>query len=146
MSGFSGSVSTEFVDSAACGDIDGVISCLSDPTFPASAINLVDKDGRSAFHYGCLNDDVPLLTVLFGDARVDTELRTPNEDSPLHLSSLYAALGAMEMLMDNGADKDSVNKFGETALHLVAGSGDKGAVDAASLLLERGAKVMRNYN
>jgi len=130
---------TEFVDAAACGDLDGVKLCLADPIFPAATINKVDKDGRSAFHYGCLNDDVPLLTVLFADQRVDTKLTTPNGDAALHLSSLYAALSAMRMLIDNGAELNAQNKYGETALHLVAGSGDKGARDAAKLLLERGA-------
>jgi len=135
------STSTEFVDSAACGDLDGVKACLSDPSTSSACINLVDKDGRSAFHYGCLNDDVPLLTVLFSDSRVDTSLRTPNSDTPLHLASLYAALGAMKMLIDNGCDIDAQNKYLETPLHLVAGSGDKGAVNAANILLSRGASM-----
>jgi ankyrin repeat protein len=134
--------SSEFVDSAACGDLDGVRTCLADPTFPAASINAIDKDGRSAFHYGCLNDDVPLLTILFADPRVDKCLRTPRGDSPLHLASLYASLEAMKLLFSDSCDLNAQNDYGETALHLAAGSGDKGAVNSVNLLLGAGASLV----
>ena len=85
------------MDAAACGDINGVRTLLL-TDISAEAINCVDKDGRSAFHYACLNDDVPLLTLLLADARVDVHKRSPKGDSGLHMASLYAALEAMKML------------------------------------------------
>ena len=63
-----------FVDTAACGDLDGLKEFLKDPSFTTELINAIDKDGRSAFHYACLNDDVPLLKVLLADNRVDVKV------------------------------------------------------------------------
>ena len=106
------------------------------------AINCVDKDGRTAFHYACLNDDVPLLTILLAESRVDVCKVSPKGDTGLHMASLYAALEAMNLLRADGRIKiDAQNKFGETPLHLCAGSGDKGAGKAAALLLEWGAPL-----
>lgn len=77
MASFTSSPSSQFVDASACGDTDAVIDFLSDASFPASSINYVDKDGRSSFHYACLNDDVPLLKILMADGRVDVLLTSP---------------------------------------------------------------------
>jgi len=135
----------EFVDAAACGDLDGVQELLADAALAAAVINAVDKDGRSAFHYACLNDDVPLLTVLLGEPRVDKALTSPNGDTALHMAALYAALEALKLLFADAALASALlgaqNKFGETALHLCAGSGDKGAHKAALLLLGAGASL-----
>ena len=136
--------SAEFVDAAACGDLSGVQALLetTDPALPAACINCVDKDGRSAFHYACLNDDVPLLSLLLADARVDASLRSPKGDTGLHMAALYAALEAMALLRTDGRIAlDGTNQFGETPLHLCAGSGDKGAGKAAALLLQWGAPL-----
>jgi ankyrin repeat protein len=135
-------VDNEFVDSAACGDMDGVINLLANKDYPSAAINAVDKDGRTAFHYSCLNDDVPLLTVLLADDRVNVKQTSPKGDTALHMAALYAALEAMRLLFEDGRGNELLNaknNFGETPLHLCAGSGDKGAAKAALLLLENGA-------
>lgn len=133
---------TEFVDAAACGDLNGVKSLLEDETLSRDIINCVDKDGRSAFHYACLNDDVPLLTILMADDRVDVCLTSPKGDTGLHMASLYAALEAMAMLHADGrVALGAKNNYGETPLHLCAGSGDKGAGKAAALLLQWGAPL-----
>jgi hypothetical protein len=135
----------EFVDAAACGDLDGVQELLADAALAAAVINAVDKDGRSAFHYACLNDDVPLLTVLLAEPRVDKALTSPNGDTALHMAALYAALEALKLLFADATLASALlgaqNKFGETALHLCAGSGDKGAHKAALLLLGAGASL-----
>ncbi|GMI09804.1 hypothetical protein TrVE_jg7398 [Triparma verrucosa] len=143
MSAFSDN-DTSFVDAAACGDISGVEEYLADTTFPSSLINLVDKDGRSAFHYACLNDDRPLLTLLLADQRVDVVLKTPNGDTGIHLASLYSSLEALGLLFADDRAKTTINaqnKFGETPLHLCAGSGDKGAKKTSNKLLEAGADL-----
>jgi ankyrin repeat protein len=115
---------------------------LAQAETPADTINCRDKDGRTAFHYACLNDDKPLLTALLTDSRVDVALRTRNQETGLHLSSLYAALEAMTLLhLDGRLSLSDQNKFGETPLHLCAGSGDKGAAKAAALLLTFGASL-----
>jgi len=134
-----------FVDAAACGDLTGIKELLADATTSTAVINAIDKDGRSAFHYACLNDDVPLLTVLIADSRVDVELRTPKGDTCMHLAALYACLEAIRILFaDPRTAKllNAKNQWGETPLHLCAGSGDKGASRAAQLLLDAGASVL----
>lgn len=134
--------SRAFVDAAACGDLDEVKHLLEDASLEASAINAIDKDGRSAFHYGCLNDDAPLLRVLLADARVDVHLASPRGETGLHMASLYAAREALKLLFSDGrADVNAQNSFKETPLHLCAGSGDKGAAAAARLLLANGASM-----
>jgi ankyrin repeat protein len=132
----------EFVDAAACGDLAGVSTLLESKDLSADVINKVDKDGRTAFHYACLNDDVPLLTILLAEPRVDVCKVSPKGDTGLHMSSLYAALEAMALLKADGRIAlDAQNNYGETPLHLCAGSGDKGASKAASLLLDWGASL-----
>ena len=145
------SISTEFVDAAACGDLDGVknLLALDSSTMSPEIVNLPDKDGRTAFHYACLNDDVPLLTILLADTRTDVLAKSPKGDTGLHMAALYAALEALALLHADGrVDVCSKNNFGDTPLHLCAGSGDKGAAKAASLLLSHGAKLTEvdNWN
>jgi len=134
-----------FVDAAACGDHGEIKAMLADPATTREQINALDKDGRSAFHYACLNDDVPLFKVLVADPRVDVELRSPKGDVCVHLSALYASLEVLKlMFLDARACKlvSAQNNYGETPLHLTAGSGDKGAARAAGLLLEAGASLL----
>lgn len=58
------------------------------------------------------------------------------------MASLYASLSAMSLLFqDSRTNINAQNKYGETPLHLCAGSGDKGATKAAKLLLEKGASL-----
>ena len=135
---------SDFVDAAACGDLDGVRELLADASLSAEVINAIDKDGRSAFHYACLNDDARLLTLLLAEPRVVASLRSPKGDTGVHMSALYAALEALGLLLADprtAALVDAQNDFGETPLHLCAGSGDKGAAKAANLLLAAGAPL-----
>ena len=131
-----------FVDAAACGDLDAIKDYLLDSSLQPEVINMFDKDGRSSFHYSCLNDDVPLLQVLMADSRVNVNLISPNHDTGLHMAALYASLEAMKIIfVDGRINLNAQNKHLETPLHLCAGSGDKGAAKAAKLLLEAGASL-----
>ncbi|GBG28202.1 Ankyrin repeat domain-containing protein 6 [Hondaea fermentalgiana] len=134
----------DVVDLAACGDLDGVKEALADAGTTPEQVNSIDKDGRSALHYSCLNDDVKLLEILLADDRTDVTLRTPRGDTCLHLASLYASQRAMKMLFTDErglALLNEQNQWQETPLHLCAGSGDKDAVKAAQLLLDQGAAM-----
>ena len=73
-----------------------------DAAVSSDIINAIDKDGRSAFHYACLNDDIPLLTVLLADPRVDVQLKSPKGETAVHMASLYAALEALKLLVKDG--------------------------------------------
>ena len=133
-----------FVNCAACGDLDEVRVLLAsqDPVLSSEIINKVDKDGKSAFHYACLNDDANLLGILLKEPRVDVLLTSKSGDTAFHMSALYAALEAITLLHADGrVSINSQNKFGETPLHLCAGSGDKGACKTAELLLSFGASL-----
>lgn len=121
------------------------MSCVDDASSfdHVQVINKLDNDGRSAFHYACLNDDIRLLTALLADDRVDVTLCSPRGDSGLHMAALYAALEAVKALLADGRiGVDAQNKYGETPLHLCAGSGDRSAAKAARLLLEHGASLL----
>ena len=134
-----------FVDAAACGDLQAIKAMLADPNTSKEQINALDKDGRSAFHYACLNDDLPLFKVLVADPRVDVELRSPKGDVCVHLSALYASLEVLKLMFADARAAKLINvqnNYGETPLHLCAGSGDKGAGRAAGLLLEAGASLL----
>mmetsp|Transcript_4098 Transcript_4098/g.4747 ORF Transcript_4098/g.4747 Transcript_4098/m.4747 type:complete len:383 (-) Transcript_4098:163-1311(-) len=136
----------QFVDAAACGDLDDVkrMLSLSETEVTKEMVNAIDKDGRSALHYSCLNDDVPLLKIMLADNRTDVGLTTPKGEGIFHMAALYASLEALKILFDSKrAQKliNSQNKYGETPMHLCAGSGDKGAAKAAKLLLDAGASL-----
>ncbi|KAJ1454971.1 ankyrin repeat-containing domain protein [Pelagophyceae sp. CCMP2097] len=133
----------DFVDAAACGDLDELRRLLADAALSPETINAQDKDGRTAFHYACLNDDAPLLRILLADARVDVLRESPKGDTGVHMAALYAAQEALKLLFADGrCNVDAQNHFQETPLHLCAGSGDKGAAKAAALLLEAGASLV----
>lgn len=131
-----------------CGSYDeiGELLALTGPTtLSREVINRVDKDGRSAWHYACLNDDVRLVRVLKKDSRVDLALRTPKGDTCAHLAALYACLEVLKELFDEPRASElweSQNMYGETCLHLCAGSGDKSAAKAARLILTKHPKLL----
>eukprot|EP00968_Pinguiococcus_pyrenoidosus_P010024 scaffold789_cov261-Pinguiococcus_pyrenoidosus.AAC.1 len=104
-----------FVDAAACGDLDGVRELLLDAQLSEAAINAVDRDGRSAFHYACLNDDARLLAVLLAEPRVDVLLRSRRGDTGLHMAALYSSLEALKLLFQDGrSELSATNNYGET--------------------------------
>lgn len=133
------------VELAACGDLDGVKAALASKETTKENVNSLDKDGRSAYHYSCLNDDVRLMEVLLNDERIDVDQRTPKGDSGVHLAALYSSLRSLERLLKDprGAKLiNAKNNFKETPLHLCAGSGDKGASKTAKMLLSAGASLL----
>ncbi len=75
---------------------------LADPSLSPLVINSTDRDGRSAFHYACLNDDAKLLTILLADPRVDVSLLSRNGETGLHMAALYSALEALALLHTDG--------------------------------------------
>ena len=131
------------MDAAACGDLDEVKRLLLlEPKISAELINQVDKDGKSAFHYACLNDDVNLLNILLTDGRVDVALTSRNGDNAFHMIALYSSLEALKALtVDGRVNINGQNRYLETPLHLCAGSGDKSAAKTGEMLLNAGASL-----
>eukprot|EP00948_MAST-09A_sp_MAST-9A-sp1_P003378 g3378.t1 len=133
----------EFVDAAGCGDFEAVQELLKDPELTSAAINKIDKDHRSAFHYACLNDDAKLCKLLLSDSRVNVTLQNERGETALHMAALYSALEALKLLLADGRCKlSTANRFGETPLHLCAGSGDKASAKTCKLLLDSGASLL----
>src|SRR5690606_12695686 len=117
-----------------------------DASTTGEVINHTDKDGRTALHYACLNDDVNLLPLLLADARVDLGKTTPNEECVFHLASLYNSMQAINLLIAKKEVMDLnlinlKNKFEETPLHLCAGTGNKASGKTALILMRNGASV-----
>ena len=63
----------------------------------------------------------------------------PRGDEGAHMAALYSSLEALKLLLAESGrcELSAVNNYGETPLHLCAGSGDKNAPKTALLLLAR---------
>lgn len=57
-------------------------------------------------------------------------------NQPLHVAAAGGDAGAINCLLDHGADIDAVGEFGETALHITV---QMNCLEATEILLARGA-------
>ncbi len=90
-------------------------------------------------HYGADGDDV-LCRILEGGA--DPHLRSgPGGETPLHVATRRRRAGAVEILLEHGADIDAVTEGGKTAYaHAVR----RGFDEVAALLTKHGASTDLN--
>ena len=90
-------------------------------------------------HYGADGDTV-LRRILEGGA--DPHLRSgPGEETPLHVATRRRRAGAVEILLEHGADIDAVTEGGKTAYaHAVR----RGFDEVAALLARHGASTDLN--
>jgi ankyrin repeat protein len=79
-----------------------------------------------------------MLVFLLLFAQVGQQGEMLSQAELLHRCALRGETSSVEMLLKLGADANSVDKHGKTALH---DASLKGHVDTARLLLDRGAKV-----
>lgn len=79
-----------------------------------------------------------MLPILLFFAQIGQKQEMLSQSELLHRSAMRGEAGAIEMLLKLGADVNSADKHGKTALHDAC---LKGHVDSARLLLDRGAKI-----
>jgi ankyrin repeat protein len=77
-----------------------------------------------------------VILLLFAQIGHKQEMLSPSE--LLHRAAMRGETSAIEMLLKLGADVNSTDQHGKTALH---DASLKGHVDTARLLLDRGAKI-----
>lgn len=100
-------------------------------------VNAPEPDGTTALHWAVQRNDVDLVSRLL---RAGAKVNVKNSFgvSPMSEAALAANPVLIDRLLAAGADVESPNADGQTALMVVAKTGQ---VDAARVLLKKGAKV-----
>ena len=96
-----------------------------------------DRAGRTPVHYAALEGDAA-RALQFIDAGYDVNEPDGNGFTPLHFAAQRHALEVTRVLLEHGADIDTVNRFGNSPL-LVAMSSSKGRTEEIILLRDMGA-------
>ncbi len=100
-------------------------------------VNATEPDGTTALHWAVQRNDLDLVSrLLRAGARVN--VKNTFGVSPMSEAALTANPALIERLLAARADVESPNADGQTALMVVARTGQ---VEAARVLLKRGAKV-----
>src|SRR5450759_2871265 len=92
------------------------------------------QDSGESFYQAIRNNDLPALRTLLKTAEVNT--KDKRGTTPLMMASAYGSIEAMKVLIAAGADVNTKNDLGATALHWCAGD-----IDKVRLLMEKGADV-----
>ena len=100
-------------------------------------VNAPEPDGTTALHWAVQRNDVDLVSRLL---RAGAKVNVKNSFgvSPMSEAALAANPVLIDRLLAAGADVESPNADGQTALMVVARTGQ---VEAARVLLKKGAKV-----
>ena len=121
------------VDAVKAGDRSAALALLE----RRADVNAAEADGTTALHYAVHQDDVELVRRLI---RAGAHVTVKNDygATPMSEAAIIANPTMIGLLLEAGADAESANADGQTALMVVARSG---RVEAARLLLSRGASV-----
>jgi ankyrin repeat protein len=92
------------------------------------------QDAGESFYQAIRNNDLPALRTLLKTVEVNT--KDKRGTTPLMMASAYGSIEAMKVLIVAGADVNTKNDLGATALHWCAGD-----IDKVRLLMEKGADV-----
>eukprot|EP00727_Mastigamoeba_balamuthi_P012208 m51a1_g761 hypothetical protein (228) ;mRNA; r:555311-556321 len=125
----------EFFEAAREGNLDRVRTFIETQGTP---VDKRDDDQRTAVHWAAAGGHVELLRYLLGRGAA----AQPSDESgwtPLMSASSAGRAAAVRVLaFDSSVDVNAVNERGCTALHYAC---SKGHAEAASLLLQKGARV-----
>ena len=104
----------------------------------------LDPEGRLPLHYAALANSVGEIEerLRAGD---DVNLGDRRGFTPLHFAAQQQAREAARVLLDHGAEVDSVNAYGNTPL-FVAVFNSRGSGELIALLRERGADPYKTNN
>ncbi len=101
-------------------------------------LNTRNEQGEHAL-FLALRDDAPdISSFLLGQASVQVEMRTPQDESPLMMAALKGRLELARRLIERKAE---VNKPGWTPLHYAATNADEASLAMTRLLLEHHAYI-----
>ena len=101
-------------------------------------LNTRNEEGEHAL-FLALRDDAPAVSgFLLGQAKVQVEIRTAKDESPLMMAALKGKLEAAKRLIARQAE---VNKTGWTPLHYAATNADDESLPMVRLLLEHHAYI-----
>lgn len=101
-------------------------------------LNTRNEEGEHAL-FLALRDDAPAVSgFLLGQEKVQVEIRTTQDESPLMMAALKGKLEAARRLI---ARKAEVNKPGWTPLHYAATNADDVSLPMVRLLLEHHAYI-----
>ena len=124
-------------------------------------MNAVDINGNQPLHLACKQGHTKTMNLLLSHS-ADVRAINDSGHSPLlliskhitksqrgvdsegnhalHITSKSGILMAVQLLVDLGADTNSVNKHGQTPLHAAAG-GEKDCPEVCEILLKHGANI-----
>ena len=110
-------------------------------SIPAPCLHQIIRNA-TGYHKGNYKSGAygPALTILCKEGRGDIDYPDGDGDTALHLASHDGQLELARVLLENGADLEVRNKYGETPLLLACG-GQWCSADVVRLLLENGADV-----
>lgn len=95
------------------------------------------KDGTTALHWAVHNDNLPLVERLISK-RAPVNARSDYGATPMSEAAILGNPAMIQRLLKAGADPESPNADGQTALMVLARGGH---VEAARLLLDAGVKI-----
>ncbi|POM74060.1 Hypothetical protein PHPALM_9030 [Phytophthora palmivora] len=127
------------LDLVISGDVDGLAKLLEDNSdFAVNARN--PKTGRSLLHEACARGDMKVVKFMLQETDADLTLRTMlGRCTALHLAVSNNYRSVVFLLLSNGADASSRDRFGRSPMHYVK------SLSVAKLLIQYGAKVL-DYN
>ena len=127
----SASSDTRVVDAAMEGDREAVRSLLK----RKANVNGAQGDGMTALHWAAYRDDVEMMKLLLAAGANVHAVTRVGAIPPLLLACANGNPAALELLLKAGANPNSTNANGTTALMIAAASGNSDAVK----LLDEGA-------
>ena len=112
---------------------------------------LKNKQERTALHFACMNGHVEIVLLVLQYARKKGQLEEFVNicDNISHYSALHIACRAgnveiVKLLVDSRADIHLPVKNGETCVHLACSQTGKEYSEIVELLIEKGAKFLKN--
>lgn len=81
-------------------------------------VNIPKEDGFTALHLAAINGHYRIAQTLLTKGRCNLELRNNKQETPLVLAALHRRWDVVELLVEAGADINSQDKDGDTALNI----------------------------
>lgn len=81
-------------------------------------VNIPKRDGFTALHLAVVNGHYRIAQTLLTKGRCNLELRNNKQETPLISAALNKQWDVLELLVEAGADIDSQDKDGDTALNI----------------------------